>query len=46
MREEVRREKRIEEENQNIDTRNRTGQCKPRTTITPRVVLSDPAIGA
>ena len=39
--EEVRREKHIEGENHNVDTRNRTGPCKPRETITPRVVLSD-----
>lgn len=44
MQEEVRREKRIEGENQNADTRNRTGPCKPRATITPQVVLSDPVL--
>jgi len=44
MQEEVRKERRIEGENQNVDTRNRIGPCKPRATITPRVVLSDPTL--
>ena len=46
MREDVKREKRIEEYNQNSENKNQNGPCKPRTTITPRVVLSDSALQA
>jgi len=42
--EEARREKQTEGENQNVDTKIRTGPCKPKATITPRVVLSDPML--
>lgn len=43
--EEVKREKKTGE-NQNDDTRNWSGPCKPRETITTRVVLIDPALQA
>jgi len=42
----VRREKRIEEDNLNANTRDWTGPCKPKATITPQVVLNDPMLQA
>lgn len=42
--EEVEREKRTGGCSQRAERKNMTGLCKPRSTITPQVVLIDPAL--
>lgn len=44
--EEVRRKKRIAGDSQKYDPKSRLGPCKPKISITPRVVLSDPVLQA
>lgn len=46
MQEEVKQEKRIGGGNQTADTKNQTGPCKLRATITPLVMLSDLSLQA
>jgi len=45
-RKEARKEKGVEKNNQNAETKKQNGLCKPKTSITPIVVLSDPALQA